>query len=236
MDQGRQFQTNNVDLEDDDDFSDSLSPSDGYFSNSPRVPPTLLVVDEPAEEASRSKAREAAEDSPMQRYRDITPPDSPQMRRNNIIYTPSTSSHDSSDDANAEEHANQRESFLQDPPPQYEAATAGRRPQQSAESVPLSPGATLTYNTMSNVRSPAPFHDNPDQPMSMADDHGDMYDTEGASPYPCKVGWFDRASRGGRCRRFLVKMMIVLFGTWLIIFVVKAQQVRIAIPCGLSWY
>ena len=247
MNQDRLFPTSNFvyeeEEEDDEDISDSLSPSDGYFSQSSAVPATILMIDESLEEVeeteegsstSQSKSEEAAQEaSSPQRYRPVTPPppQSPELTRDNVIYTPSTSSRDSAEHSPTEQSSNdETSSLLQDPPPQYEAATAGRpipRISQPTETAPLSPSNSPTYNTMANVSFPVPFRDVPDHPVSMADNGGgDMYDAEEASNRQNRRRCFNGSTYGGRFRTFLARMISALIIIWLIWFVViKLTQV-----------
>ncbi|KAL9114896.1 MAG: hypothetical protein Q9227_001139 [Pyrenula ochraceoflavens] len=207
----------------DSENEDVNSPSDGYFSNTSHVPSDILVPDENnMTSASSDKAREAASESQSPTsYRHSGPSHDLPIRNNHTVYTPSTSrdnhtvytpstSRDNhtvytpSTSQDSEDGYTESSPLLQEPPPLYEDAMAGRRRPDLHSS---SAGAYGTNGHNQNVGSLPFIPENPNegrQPQSMADrppnpGRSDIHDEEAARTEalrPKKRGCFGWRKRG----------------------------------------
>lgn len=79
-----------------------------------------------------------------------------------------------------------------------------------------------------------PYRDDESQPQSMADNAQVMYDLEGGrghKKHHSSLCGLDTSTTGPRFRKFVFTMLTILFGIWLVVFVIsRFEEVRRAIP------
>ena len=200
MTRDRQLPPRNFD--DEEDASESLSPSDGYFSGRSQLPQNAYVAD-PSQPNTVSKTQEAGGH--------YGGPPNAQAGRNNVIYTPSASSQAASSPRFAPEPYHDQSPLLQEPPPGYEAAIADRVPQSQPPSTQASGHSTM------NVSEP----DVPDSsgPQRMSDRwvvyEGEALPTRGRRR-GCGGRRRDRRPRRSALKFLLFFLIGVVFGSWLI--------------------
>lgn len=177
------------------DDEDPNSPSDGYFSNSSHVPSNILIPDpESSQSQSSSKAHEAESDSQSPTsYRHSEPERSSPTRNENLIYTPTSS-------RRSEAELTESSPLLEEPPPLYEDAVAGRPRPDNLNPTTMGYGTTQNHNVGHASFIPGRLR----EPQSMVDHPRNdplPYDEETASPeqaYQTRRRWF-----GWRRRRDL---------------------------------
>lgn len=197
------------------DDEDPNSPSDGYFSNSSHVPSNLLVPDPESQTSNKAREAESESHSPTS-YRQPEPEAPHPIRNQNITYTPTSSSR-------SEDSFTESSPLLEEPPPMYEDAMAGR-PRSDVRAIHrIGYGSTNT----SNVGS-APFiPGQPRPPQSMADhpqNESHVYDEESALAEPSQQtrrGCFGRRGRNleaeitRKPRRSLFKRLLLFLAGFL---------------------
>lgn len=205
----------------DEEATDSLSPSDGYFNNGSAVPRNLFIPDPSQSHDSNGKYREA----------DIEQQNGSGSLEGSrqIIYTPATSSEGSVGHRYADEDFIEHSPLLPDAPPGYEAATAGRQPYRpesvaSEREAPASP--TRNYASINNVSEPNIFETQ--APFSSMKDLQVGPEVEEARPPRWRQAWGKRKDRRSRCcrvgccrdgtsiRRMLMFLLAAFLGLWLI--------------------
>lgn len=207
-------------FDNEEDVSESLSPSDGYFNSGSQIPQNVYVPD-PSQENTMTKAQESMGHRSGSQ--------SPEAARH-VIYTPSSSQASTSPSRYAPEPYRDHSPLLSDPPPGYEAAISTPSSRNTGSTIGQATSNQVNGRSEMNVGEPNILE--PNGPQSMSDPRRLYEDEEmptSGRRRDCRGRRENRRRSGWRI--MLMFILGLVLGTWLIGSLLhKARRVSHALP------